>query len=35
MLGQRMYVFWKVDEQTKNNVKVQIKFDIVYFIVIL
>ncbi len=35
MLGQRMYVLRKVDEQTKNNVKVQIKFDIVYFIVIL
>ncbi len=29
MLGQRMYVIWKVGEQ--NNVKVQIKFNIVYF----
>ncbi len=31
MLGQRMYVIWKVGKQKKNNVKVQIKFDIVYF----
>ncbi len=30
MLGQRIYVIWKVGEQ--NNVKVQIKFDIVYFL---
>ncbi len=31
MLGQRMYVLWKVVKQPKNSVKVQIKVNIVYF----
>ncbi len=32
MFGQRMYVLWKVVKQPKNSVKVQIKFNIVYFL---